>query len=460
MEVTTARILDKRRMLKKTSLYPLAIRVTFNRKPVLFPINLFLSIDNFKKLSSPRLGEELKQIRDKFKDEDDRAKRIIKNLGTFTFEAFRDEFYKDCSFRKTKRSRDEVAVVPKDHLTSPTRMLLISEGRNKKYGKRLFDRIRSNVDYQKLGPLAVAFGDYIKMLEAQERIGTSEAYFTSLMSLLKFKANLRLEDITVEFLYAFEKWMLSKENSYTTIGIYLRPLRAIINLPKNKIYSKEEYYPFGKGKYIIPTGTTIKKALDLSEIKKIYDYQAQTEHPNEMFSRDIWLFGYYSNGINPKDIAHLKYRNLDEDFIIILREKTRFTTRAKPKNIVIAINDEMRQIIRKWGNSDRSPENYIFPVLSHGLSAHRRRELVQGFTTLINDWMKRICAHIGIDKKVRTMEYRHTMATVLKRSGASPLFIQEAMGHSDLTTTETYLDSFELDIKKKFANNLMSFKDI
>ena len=55
MEVTTARILDKRRMLKKSKTYKLAIRVTFNRKPVPFPIDLDLSENDFKKLNSPRL---------------------------------------------------------------------------------------------------------------------------------------------------------------------------------------------------------------------------------------------------------------------------------------------------------------------------------------------------------------------------------------------------------------------
>ena len=110
--------------------------------------------------------------------------------------------------------------------------LHLQKGKNKKYGIRKFDRVRSNVDYEKMGPLAVAFGDYIKILEARERIGTSESYFSALMSLLRFRKQLRLEDITEQFLYAYEGWMRSDGNSDTTIGIYLRNLRAIINKPK------------------------------------------------------------------------------------------------------------------------------------------------------------------------------------------------------------------------------------
>jgi site-specific recombinase XerD len=63
-----------------------------------------------------------------------------------------------------------------------------------------------------------------------------------------------------------------------------------------------------------------------------------------------------------------------------------------------------------------------------------------------------------IDKKGTTYVARHTFSTVLKRSGASTEYIQEALGHSDIKTTENYLDSFEKDVKKEFAQRLTAFK--
>ncbi len=463
MEITTARILDKRRMLKKTRTYRLAIRVTFNRKPVPFSLDLHLSEFDFKKLSSPHLGKRLSDVREKFTKEEERAKEIIKNLGTFTFQAFREEFYKDKLIRKKKKGENaplQTGNLILNAITDSSMSRSLSEGRNKKYGKRKFDRIRSNVPYEELGPLAVAFGEYIKILEMQERIGTSEGYFTTLMNLLRFKKCLRFEDITVKFLYEYEQWMLSLGNSYTAIGIYLRNLRAIFNIQIADGLIPLKSYPFGKRKYQIPTGANVKKALELLDIKKIYDYKTDPSNRNEAFAKDIWFFGYYSNGINPKDIAHLKYRNIDEDFIILQREKSKFTTRAKPKNILIPINEEMQQIINCWGNPEKSSDNYIFQVLTNGLSAHRRYELVQEFTQKVNDWMKRIAYKVGINKRVSTMTWRHSYATILKRSGASTEFIQESLGHTDIRTTENYLDSFELDIKRKYSNNLMAFKEI
>ena len=66
---------------------------------------------------------------------------------------------------------------------------------------------------------------------------------------------------------------------------------------------------------------------------------------------------------------------------------------------------------------------------------------------------------LGIDKKATTYVARHTFSTVLKRSGASTEYIQEALGHSDVKTTENYLDSFGKDVKREFAHRLSSFKN-
>jgi len=77
---------------------------------------------------------------------------------------------------------------------------------------------------------------------------------------------------------------------------------------------------------------------------------------------------------------------------------------------------------------------------------------------LINEWMERIRKKLGINKKTTTYVARHTFSTVLKRSGVSTEYIQEALGHANIKTTENYLDSFGKEIKKEFANRLTSFK--
>jgi site-specific recombinase XerD len=72
--------------------------------------------------------------------------------------------------------------------------------------------------------------------------------------------------------------------------------------------------------------------------------------------------------------------------------------------------------------------------------------------------MQRILDDLGIKKKITTYVARHTFSTILKRSGASTEQIQEALGHTDMKTTESYLDSFDKETKKQLASQLTSFK--
>ena len=62
-------------------------------------------------------------------------------------------------------------------------------------------------------------------------------------------------------------------------------------------------------------------------------------------------------------------------------------------------------------------------------------------------------------RKTTTIYGRHFFSTIMKRSGASTEFIQEALGHAVKSTTENYLDSFENEIKKELSGKLVAFKD-
>jgi integrase/recombinase XerD len=119
----------------------------------------------------------------------------------------------------------------------------------------------------------------------------------------------------------------------------------------------------------------------------------------------------------------------------------------------------LRAKIDRWANKDASPGNFIFPVLSHAITPMRQYELIELFIQSINDWMKKIRLKLGIEISVTTYVARHTFSTVMKRSGASTEFIQEALGHTNIKTTENYLDSFEKEVKKEFTNRLVSFKE-
>src|SRR5439155_20985670 len=113
------------------------------------------------------------------------------------------------------------------------------------------------------------------------------------------------------------------------------------------IIKKEKCYPFGRRKYVIPASRNIKKALELSDIEKIFFYECSSDKTGEQQARDYWLFSYFGNGMNPKDIANLKYKNINGDYIHFERAKTERSLRNDPKPITVFLTEDMKGIIER-----------------------------------------------------------------------------------------------------------------
>lgn len=444
MSATINIILDTRR-IKKNDKYPIKLRVTFDRISEYYQTIFDLSKDDYDKLSASRISNKLQTIRDKLKDIERTAENSVTALNPFSFSDFKKDFIQDNILFQERKSKQSLYVQFKsefDYSIFHKKFPILKE------------------DYSTKGTIFFSYLNVIKKILREGRISSAMYYHCSYVSLKKFRGNVRFEEVTVSFLYEYENWLSGQNISKTTMGMYLRPLRTIFNEAiEDGIIRREKYYPFGRRKYRIPASKNTKKALHLADVEKIYYYKCDPKNDSEQRAKDYWLFSYFANGMNPKDIACLKYKNIHDGYIIFERSKTESALRSDPKPITIFMNDDMKAIIERWGNKDHSPNNYIFPVMEIGISPLRQYELMQLFVRFINDWMKHILKNLGINKKGTTYVARHTFSTVLKRSGASTEYIQEALGHSDIKTTENYLDSFEKEIKKEFAQRLTSFKN-
>jgi integrase len=284
------------------------------------------------------------------------------------------------------------------------------------------------------GRLLAVFLQYIDKLLQEHRIGTAVSYQTAYYNFIKFRGNVRLTEITVAYLNQYEAWMLAQDYSKTTIGIYVRQLRTLFNEAiELGSLKREKHYPFGRRKYQIPTGRNVKRSLTIEDVSKIYHYQPECKQ--EQWAKDFWLFSYLANGINPKDISLLKFKNINGNYLVFERAKTDKATRNDPRPITAFLSEDLLQIIDRWSNSDKSSNNFIFPILSPGITPMRQYELIELFISSINNWMAKVRKKLAIEKSVTTYVARHTFSTIMKRSGASTEFIQEALGHTNIKTT-------------------------
>ena len=292
----------------------------------------------------------------------------------------------------------------------------------------------------------------IEILRSNEQVGSAEFYNNTLIGVEKFAGdNIELNEVTISWLNRCEKYW-SKTKNRTTIGMYMRNLRAIMNVARKAGEIKEANYPFGKDRYVIKSGTSTKKALNSEHLKAIFSYSDYYEVTERY--RDLWLFIYMCNGINVADLVKLKYNNIDNGFISFVRQKTE-NTNSTQREIKVAILPQMQKIIDKWGTETNS-DNYIFPYLKGTETAQERKNTTKDLTKRINKCMKRIAEAVGVDS-ITTYTARHSYATISKQMGVSIAYISESMGHSSLKTTESYLASFDNATYQENARLLTNF---
>ena len=296
------------------------------------------------------------------------------------------------------------------------------------------------------------FDEYIIKLKTKNCIGTAIAYRTTINSINLFKKNLHLQDVTINFLEEYESFLSGTSKSNTTISIYIRQLRAIINQAIDANVFPQENYPFKK--YEIPSSRNVKKALTNDDINKLLNYKPKKE--DEQKALDFWILSYLCSGINFADIIDLKPSNIIGSHLVFVRAKTKNTKKKDLRPIKVGLHPRALTIIEKWKNTDSS-NPYLFPVLEPNLQAITVKHRCQRFIKWVNKRMEIIRQELKIEQKIGTYAARHTFSTVLKRKGASTEFISESLGHSSVIVTSNYLDSFTDDVKLEFTNLLTDF---
>lgn len=406
--------LDKRRK-KDTGKYPVKLRVygKQSKKEKWYSLDIDLREKDFEDVwlnpkNKSHRGDK-KELRLKLQAIENRANEEAKSMSVFDFKKF--------EFKLFRKSSD-----------------------------------KNNVQYY----FKLAIDENIKI----EKIKTAKSFESTLNSLAKFSQDkkntdiekLKFQDITVDWLEDYERYMLKKNLSYTTISIYTRTLRVVFNHAIDNKDLNSEYYPFGKNKYRIPRTKKVKKALNAKQLKVLFN--AKPSNFNEEKVKDFWFFSFACNGMNLKDIAYLSYSDIQDDQFTYYRAKT-FGKTVEKRKINIYLTDFTRGIIEKYGNKNK--DCFVFDIISHEDDAKEKTRKIDNFTRYINDHIKRIAKANDLPSSISFYYARHSFATNSVRKGASLEFVSEALNHSDLSVTKNYFAGFEDEAKKEFANSIMEF---
>lgn len=307
-------------------------------------------------------------------------------------------------------------------------------------GKFTFDALSTKLSKSVGTDLKQTFRAKIQNLISNDKIGNANVYQCTLRSIeIYCEKNIHFSDITPKWLEKYQKHMEAKGLRYSTIGMYLRTLRAVMNEAKDSDIITASAYPFGKekGKFEIPIGDGRELALEIKDIKKIAEYNCPSK-TIEM-CRDLWIFSYLCNGANFGDILRFKFSDIKDNEIYFYRKKTIGTTKKKIE-IIAPILPEMQTIIDKWGNSP-SIKGFIFPFLNGCTTEIEFKAQIHNVIRLTNKNIKKVTNNLGLPN-ISTYNCRHSYTTILAKLRTPESYIDQATGHSQKTVTQGYIGKY------------------
>jgi integrase len=370
---------------------------------------LNLSDDDIEKVTGDSPRGKYRDIAFEYKRIVQDAENTINDIPIFSFNQFEERFFNRVA------TWDNVFSAMVEHI-----MKLKNEQHRYGYASSFESTLRAIKEFHE--------GRTLKYNCRQKIEGRYQDYIAG--------KKLSFVDITPTWLKKFESWMQDCDKSKSTIGIYMRNLRVLFNLALNDHKVKAEY-PFNK--YKIKDAARRKIALTAHQISLIANYK--TEHPLEQYCRDLFMFSFLGSGMNLSDIARLRYSNIQDGEISFVREKTK--GKEHEVEIRVPITESMQLIIDRHGNKAVGHDAFIFPILKPGWDKEKQYNEIKQVTKLINKYIRQIARAVGISEKISTYTARHSWATISKNSGAPVAFIKEQLGHSSVSVTERYLDSFE-----------------
>lgn len=273
-------------------------------------------------------------------------------------------------------------------------------------------------------------------LQMGGNFGTAHVYRSSLNAITAFhkREDLAFKEVTPAWLKAFETHLRGRGCSWNTVSTYLRTLRAVYN--RAVMSGMAAYVPHLFRSVYTGTRADRKRALDEEGVKKVFTQlpQVKTVSPVLRRSQELFVLMFMLRGLPFVDLAYLRKSDLRDNVITYRRRKT-----GRP--LSVTLTPEAMVLLRKHMNVDTvSP--YLLPLLKSKEGTREAYREYQQALRAFNYHLALLGEMLGLDEKLSSYTARHTWATTAYYCEVHPGVISEAMGHSSIVVTETYLKPF------------------
>jgi len=398
MNITIRPYLNKRKKKKDGSI-PVYVRLTQDRKSRYLSVGI--SIEEKFWDSTNREVKKSHRFAKKYNQE---IKKLVSDLEAKYFE-IKDEAKLD-------------TLVLKESVSTTNRRTILN------YAREYREKLNSDKRYWEWKKM----GTVIEDLEAVLKSG-----------------DLPITEINATFIERFQAYLLKKKNNNEkTTRRKLSTLKSFVEgLIKNDEIKND---PFLRIKLVSPKPSD-KTRLSFNQINAIKELDL-AEKSGLWHTRNYFLYSFLNAGIRFSDICTLTWGNIIDGRLVYKMHKT-----GGGKSIRQL--EEHNRILEYYRSEDCKPNDYIFPILrnKHTDPMELRRE-ISSRNVVVNKQLKEIAKQAGIQTNVSFHVARHSFSQYALTKGMDVYSISKALGHSDIETTQQYLNSFDEDLLDKSMDKL------
>ena len=293
--------------------------------------------------------------------------------------------------------------------------------------------------------MLIAFcNSVIQEMKEAKKVGNARVYRTMRNSIQTFlnDSDIPMSKITFKWLKKYEAWYLGRGNSLNGLSVNMRTLRALLNRAiKQKLLSSDAY-PFKE--YTIRSNKPRKRAIARTDIDKIIAFVPKTKRQQR--AKDYFLMSFYLMGASFIDLAFLKVGDVKNGRIEYTRRKT-------GNHHSVKITEPLQKILDKYLPGKSHDEFILNVIKSEDLAAQYQnaRDELQRYNRSLRE-IGQLCK---IETPLTSYVARHSFATIAKFKDVPIQVISQALGHTNLETTEVYLEEFDNEVLDEYNDMII-----
>ena len=264
---------------------------------------------------------------------------------------------------------------------------------------------------------------------------TKQHYREVLKSINDFSPNVCMEDMDIQWVKKYERWMYDRGNSDSTVWGRMKVIRALFNEAIKRDLLKPWQTPFRL--YEIPELRYRTDVLRYAEMEELLNYKF--EDPKLRRTRDFFMLSCYC-GLRYGDMVRLTDENIRQ-----VGEETWLTIKTQKTGILVQIPLS----IIFFGRAMRILNKYksIEDLVNYKWNSTINKNLKQIFAL----------SKIGGSQQITVHTARRSCITGLADFGVSIYVIQKVAGHARISTTQKYIQlstaTIEADLRKAFPKD-------